>query len=227
MKDTTAYKLFHDLNFYKYPLKILRPIKNQMYPLTSKFIVETPYANFYLDDMVKVTSIDEYDFNDFRSGDVVLDIGACIGSFSLKTRYYTHVKKIYSIEPVMCNRLKRNIILNNADNIYPIDMGIGTKKREKISWGGYTVMAYTLPLSELIELCGGKIDVLKIDCEGSEYTVTPSDLDGIRRIEAEVHLTHDHTFKEFLDVLDKSGFVYEYRMLWKEAMIVHAYRPCE
>jgi len=38
-------------------------------------------------------------------------------------------------------------------------------------------------------MCGEKIDFLKSDCEGCEWFINKLDLEGIRRIEMEVHPT--------------------------------------
>lgn len=240
MKDTAAYKIFHGIDFNKFPLSLLIPLKTHLYPITSLFVVETPYARFYLDDMVKVTNVDEYCLEDLRPDDVVLDIGACIGGFSLKV--HKQVKKVYAVEPIMAKRLRRNIKLNNAENIKVLDLGLGLWWLKKvqyrnIKWAGYNKRTVIQTLPQIIKSCGSHIDFIKIDCEGAEYCIKPEELNGIRRIEAELHRVSEdvsnsidkhasieHTPYDFLRTLDKAGFSYQYRELTEELMIVHAWR---
>lgn len=220
MKDTTAYKIFHDIDFNEFPWSILKPVKTHIYPITSLFTVETPYAKFYLDDMVKVTNIDEYCLDDLRPDDVVMDIGACIGSFSLKV--HNKVKRVYAFEPIMSHRLKNNIKLNNAWNIDVISWGIG-EGYEIIKWAGYEKRVITLPLPSMIRRCGGQVDFLKLDCEGAEYCIKPEELKKIRRIEAEVHKTKNHDPNDFLITLYEAGFDYTYAKLTENTIVVHAH----
>ena len=80
-------------------------------------IVNTDNAAFYIDDNIETIRevMTEYNFSDLRSTDNVLDIGACIGAFSLSVN--KRVNHVYAIEPLMIDSLIRNIQLNNAKNI--------------------------------------------------------------------------------------------------------------
>lgn len=225
MKDTTAYKIFHDIDFNKFPFSLLKPLKTHLYPITSLFIVETPCAKFYLDDMVKVTNTDEYSLDDLRPDDVVLDIGACIGGFAL--RVHNQVKKVYAVEPIMIKRLERNIKLNRAKNIESYTMALGDTgdklNIQTIQWAGYEVIKRVYTLHQIIDICGDHVDFLKLDAEGAEYCIKPEELKGIRRIEAEVHRTKEHECYEFINTLICAGFDYE-AVHGEDLMIVHAWR---
>lgn len=173
---------------------------------TFKYFV-TEDAMFFNDDMIlTIEQVDsDYILDDMRPTDIVLDVGACIGGFTLKV--CKKVKHVYAIEPFMTDRLRENITLNGVKNITVLDCALGEGEPE-LEWGGATKRIKCLSLSEIIKLCGGKVDFLKCDCEGGEMCIKPEELDGIRRIEAEVHCSQKD-FGVFLKMLDKAGFEYK------------------
>lgn len=180
--------------------------------------------SYYLDDMshtIEEAYID-YDFTDLRSSDTVLDIGACIGGFSLKTA--KKVKHVYAVEPIKAPELRRNIELNNMQNITVIEGALGEEVLN-VKWGGVERSITGMNLSEIIEKCGGHVDFLKMDCEGGEWCIKPEELNGIRRIEAEIHnLDGKHNFNTFLEMLGRLDYKYTYTSFYKYAMLVHAYK---
>jgi hypothetical protein len=48
-------------------------------------------------------------------------------------------------------------------------------------------MSPSYPLGKIITMAGG-CDFLKCDCEGAEWQIIPEDLEGVRRIEMELHI---------------------------------------
>lgn len=179
--------------------------------------VGTEEALFVNDNMIN--TIEEvnrdYVMDDLRPTDIVLDIGACIGGFSLKI--CKKVKYVYAVEPFMTDRLKENIILNGIKNITVMDYALGLGEQE-IEWGGVTKKRQCLSLSEIIKLCGGRVDFLKCDCEGGEMSIKSDELDGIRRIEMEVHCSQKD-FGGFLKMLDVAGF--EYKSISEPSTHIH------
>jgi predicted RNA methylase len=68
-----------------------------------------------------------YDFLDLKSGDVVFDVGAHIGSFALKAaRLVGEDGLVIALEPELENYklLEENVRLNNLENIVPIPMAL-------------------------------------------------------------------------------------------------------
>lgn len=163
----------------------------------------------------------DYHFNDIQKNDIVLDIGSNAGAFALFVSKF--VKHIYAIEPITFEILKNNIELNNRKNIsvLPIALGKGTIT---LKWTGYNDKTIeTLRLWQIIELCDGRIDFLKCDCEGGEWSIEPWELEGIRRIEIEVHnFDETHNLNDFLNVLDKANFEYGYTSPRHGILIIHA-----
>jgi hypothetical protein len=139
-------------------------------------VIDAPYR--------QITEVPEYQFGDIQPDDLVLDIGANVGAFCIRAaRFSPHVT---AVEPVTADMLEENVRLNHAD-VRIIRGALGTGVPGEISWDGYRLMSPTYTLGNLIRMAGG-CDFLKCDCEGAEWLIRPRDLDGIRRIEMELHI---------------------------------------
>ncbi|HWQ96222.1 MAG TPA: FkbM family methyltransferase, partial [Candidatus Methylomirabilis sp.] len=161
----------------------------------------------------------QYKFYDMQKDDIVLDIGANVGAFSIFIS--NTVKQVYAVEPALPNVLKHNIKLNNIKNITVFEKALGDGELN-IEWRGKHKISGN-SLAEIIELCGGHIDVLKCDCEGGEWCIKSPELKGIRRIEMEVHnFEGKHNFEDYLKMLSDAGFLYEYQITSKQIMLIHA-----
>lgn len=185
-------------------------------------IAGTDNAIFHIDDNAFTIeqAMTEYNFDDLRPTDNVLDIGACIGAFSLNV--YNRVNHVYAIEPLMTDSLIRNIILNNAKNITVLDCALGSGKTT-VSWNHTTKTIQALSLENIIKLCDTNIDFIKCDTEGSEWCISLSEIFNIRRIEAEVHnFTGLYKFKDFEKLISSSGFDYTSKMTNKNTMLISA-----
>jgi FkbM family methyltransferase len=131
---------------------------------------------------------------------VVLDVGGCIGGFSVLAKRYFPDCKTFTLEPFSENRYMCELnlneqdpsgnweVLNGALNYFPektrfidakVHSGGGCLTTEegfqRIKDGGdsryvaiddFSTTNYTL--RDLVELAGGKVDILKMDCEGGE-----------------------------------------------------------
>lgn len=126
-----------------------------------------------------------------KTDDVVVDIGANVGIFSIFA-YFNGASKIISYEPdpTSFKDLRRNIKINNIDNIKAINLAITNKKGliefyTYIDNGGNSVFnnnkignkinVQSIKLIDIFEQNKiDKIDFLKIDCEGSEGLIFSS-----------------------------------------------------
>lgn len=176
------------------------------------------HGNSEIDDVFS-----DYRFNDIRKADIVLDIGANVGAFSLFVSRM--VKHVYAVEPMLTDILKQNVSLNKTDNITVLDEALG-KGMLEIPWVGFKprqIMGKSL--GDLIKLCGGHVDFLKMDCEGAEWSIEPHELAGIRRIEAEIHnFDGKHDMNDFLKMLKGCGFKYDYSSPRSGILFVHAWK---
>ena len=165
-------------------------------------IIGTSNAIYYINKYFYLIqqAINEYDYSDIRKTDIVLDIGAALGGFSLEV--HKKAKYVFAVEPLFCEKLYANIDLNHANNVTVFECAIGeSNTTQNIGFVDKTNSAPCKTLSEIIELCGGHVDFLKIDCEGGEWCIEPHELEGIRRIEAEIHSFNNERIEDFTDML--------------------------
>ncbi len=132
----------------------------------------------------QVFDVPEYHLFDIRPDDRVLDIGANAGAFSLRAARMSRF--VTAVEPVTAMILAGNFRLNGVDARI-IEAGLGDGRPAVCRWDDESALVPTFTLGALVEMAGG-CDFLKCDCEGAEYLIRPAELDGIRRIEMELHL---------------------------------------
>jgi len=183
-------------------------------------------------DLISVLQVrGDYRFDDIREDDIVIDIGANIGGFSIPASRVS--KHVYAVEPITVEELRKNIELNGR-KITVLEVALGDGQPNKVSWGSQHKYMRTSTLGEIKELCGG-CDFLKIDCEGSEWTIKPGELEGIRRIEMEVHTikrltTKKSVLKEMGKRLEEAGFTCDLEIIRSgyhhagPVGIIHAWR---
>lgn len=141
----------------------------------------------------------EYNYDDIQSEDIILDIGANIGYFSL--RVSNQCRKVFSVEPLYMNELRENIQLNKLqDKITVLPYALSLFDTD-VQFDGRAGRATGKTLTELIHLCGGRVNVLKCDCEGGEWIITPNQLQGIRRIEMEIHRFNGENIEKLIKEL--------------------------
>jgi len=131
--------------------------------------------------------IPEFDINE---NDIIIDIGAHIGLFSLFVSQNCKNGKIYCFEPIIenYNILMKNIEMNNIKNIIPLNQAV-SKVNENIkiylnsddsahsifSSGENFVQIKSTTIKSIFD--NNKIDncnLLKLDCEGAEYEIIDS-----------------------------------------------------
>ena len=171
-----------------------------------------------------------------KAGDVVIDIGANIGLFSLLAARVDSDVRVYAFEPASLNflLLDKNIHENRATNIHPIrcavsaTTGMRTLYLDRCSVCNRAVSTNN---PELNERCVGtevvesvslddvfikngirRCNLLKVDVEGSEYDIffsaSPSTLARIDAIAMEYHdYLVAHSGVELAKWLENKGFV--------------------
>ena len=167
-------------------------------------------------------------------GATVVDIGANFGSFSiLASKKVGPTGRVMAFEPSLSvfGRLVRNIELNNATNIQAfseesankdgyLDLK-GTSNRsafstpvntvdERSNESATNVQVRTKSINTLISELNCNIDLLKIDCEGFEYSILksfdPQLAKRVRQISMEVHKIDGHDEAEIGSLLRNLGF---------------------
>jgi len=144
-------------------------------------------------------------FYEVKDGDIVLDLGASVGCF-IHTILDRNFSKCYAVEPI--SYFHDSIQKNSNGRATIIHAALSDQKAVKIDWDGQTEEVMGIGFLELIKLNKiDRIDFLKTDCEGGEYSVfTEQNLDWIkencRYCVGEWHLsTPDlkNKFREFRD----------------------------
>lgn len=130
----------------------------------------------------------EYQISPHKILNTVVDVGAHIGSFSRLVEKMG-AKNVFSFEP---NLDSYNILVQNLGNAmhHPYQLavrgnydhtavrsaaGAATMSKNIINYGGIVIGtgsdADVITLEDILKMVGGYINLLKLDCEGSEYPI--------------------------------------------------------
>ena len=186
-----------------------------------------------LGDRSTINEIFVHDLYPYRikKDDVILDIGAHIGVFTVFAAKLAYEGQIYSFEPDPENfsQLVKNINLNGEKRVKSFNLGVDAKAGTRdfyvsvlhsggnslIDNKGKRISAKFCTLADIFEKNDlDRVDFLKMDVEGAEYDVllnTPQEyFDKIGNIGLEVHdwITTRQS-PELLQFLEKKGFTVE------------------
>ena len=198
-KKRVKYNLFFMLNSFLSKKK-----------LNLKYIVNVDGYKFYFEKIEDGSNIWEYlknyyDISNITHKEVIVDVGANIGDFSIFLS--KKAKKIYSFEPIpkVYKKFKKNIALNKIKNIKAYNLAISNKDGilkmtnpensvvSKLDSNGQ-LNVKTISWNKLDKMTPEKIDLLKIDIEGGEYLLInqPKILDKVDEIRMELHLNNEN-----------------------------------
>ena len=176
------------------------------------------------------------DYLPIEKDDIVVDIGANIGVFTVYAACKTH-NTVYAYEPFPDNydALEQNLCANALNNVKSYRLAVSDKKGRERFFNSGTSQHHHLEkvisgvLDKYIEVPSitlkdimdenhlAQIDFLKLDCEGAEGIILKSTseeyLRRIRKISLEFHdhlseLKHD----QIRDLLERVGFTI--KMVW-------------
>jgi FkbM family methyltransferase len=163
---------------------------------------------------------DAYGIRGFSSLNVIVDVGANIGTFSLSAITRFPDSKVYAFEPspsafahlkanTRGRRIhSRQVAIGGRDSMMSLipSRNLASTSVNELQTGvgerQCRMVAFDTLAKEL-----GSISFLKLDCEGSEYGIMKSDaLDCVENIAAELHSTADETPDSGLAILKSRGF---------------------
>ena len=166
---------------------------------------------------------------EIHDNDIIIDIGAHIGMFSIYAAQFCKAGKIFCFEPLPDNfeLLKSNVMKNKLENIFIKNSAVSNKNHklkfyqsnEDFAAGGlfrksnnfFEVGGNTLEQifeNNMIKKC----NILKMDCEGAEYEILlnlPKEIfSKIDKICLEYHNFNSlhYTYKNLIDILEINGF---------------------
>ncbi len=164
---------------------------------------------------------------EIKEGDIVFDVGAQIGVFSVYAASQK-AKRVYSFEPMPENfsLLEKNICINNLHNIEAVPAALAKDEGQKNFFlsentGGHSLCGSEKQKKITVASCNldafitekkvEKIDYFKIDCEGGEYEIFFSASDEvfakIRKIAMEYHnLDETRNVEKIKIFLESKGF---------------------
>jgi FkbM family methyltransferase len=154
-------------------------------------------------DVIEVWLDDDYGLGTItRSVHSVLDIGANVGLFSLWAWRYFPEARIHSYEP---NPLLQSHLAANLRDLPDVTIwaeGVSDRSgRAQLDQGANFRLAQTradetgdvtlVALRTAVERLGGQVDLLKLDCEGAEWTIfrDAEAFVNVRELRMEYHLT--------------------------------------
>lgn len=171
---------------------------------------------------------------------VVVDIGANIGAFSLYANFCWPAAKIFAFEPGLeFETLQNNIKLSKTKNIAAFPFAV-SNQNNKISFylrplgvsslfsGGQIsnkIGVKAITLERIIQkIAKQKVDFLKIDCEGGEFSILENTESIMSKSVGYVAMEYHESFGKLdniKDVLAKAGFdvMISPNLRWKTGLL--------
>jgi FkbM family methyltransferase len=223
------------MDFLRFVFKLKN--KNDVYQFRDGTKIKVHPNSFALNHVFYTVFLKgEYDsLEKFKVGeeDIIIDIGAHLGFFTIKAAKHAYNGTVYALEPFSMHfkLLKENILTNNIKNVKFYNLAI-TDKASELSFyytvhgdPGDTSLFKINPeektYEEKVKSVSlqdffnqekiSKCNFLKLDCEGAEYAILMSadgsTLSKIQKIAMEWHkFEPDHDPKRLADFLRRSGF---------------------
>jgi FkbM family methyltransferase len=154
---------------------------------------------------------------------VVMDVGANIGDVTMQLARACPRGRVFAVEPVSehARMIGLQTLLNGAENVTCLQMALGGHEGEvaiRLDGSGSSiapghgktekVRVTTLP-QVMGELGVGRLDLLKLDCEGAEWDILPAAevvLPRIQRICMEFHCSRGWTGEKLASWLRDRGY---------------------
>jgi FkbM family methyltransferase len=221
------YRSFRDWSFKKWFLFWFTKNINRVKIWGIDYYVRNHTWRYKLSDIASIYGIEDYFICPVNNGDIVVDVGAYIGAYTLWA--YNKGAQVKAHEPYHFNILEANIEYKNIDfticaMVKKIDSNTLLKIYSKTSnpsesslfysSGKYSLCPHTT-LKWDLECLDGHIDVLKMDCEGAEYDILFNSQDVLHKIDKiimEYHVPRywgikNYTVKGLIEMLEKNGFM--------------------
>jgi len=181
-------------NWYLYPLIYLKISKSEfkIFETNSGFKMKIRVKSTDLMQLTTIWVIREYDIPEFeiKDDDTIIDIGGHIGLFTIFCKQYSNKGKIFCYEPFIenYNILEDNIKMNNLNNVIsnnmavskidgtiPIYLSSDESGHSILEKNSSSIQVKSISLKKIFDINNiKKCNLLKLDCEGSEYEIIES-----------------------------------------------------
>ena len=181
-------------NWYLYPLIYLNIIKCGFvtFKINSGLKMKIRVKSTDLMQLTTIWLIREYEVPGFeiKENDIVIDVGGHIGLFMLFCEQFCRKGKIYCFEPVLDNYriFLDNVKLNNLENVFsfntavskqdgniPLYLNDDASGHSVFLKSSNSIQVESMTLQKIFDLNNiKKCNLLKLDCEGSEYEIINS-----------------------------------------------------
>jgi len=172
-------------------------------------------------------------FDFIKQGDVILDIGANIGFYSLlAAKKLQDTGKVYSFEPskFVLEELKTNIEINKYYNVEAFDFAlsdtVGKRDFYKCEDDAYnslitkpmlkvvsTDVVEVITIDEFVKINNiKKIDIIKIDAEGLDFAILKGALETLKKFRPIIFCEYnnfylnDNSKTAFINYLEENGY---------------------
>jgi FkbM family methyltransferase len=165
-------------------------------------------------DLFNVLLDDEYGLGALpNTPSVIVDIGVNMGIFSLAAWEQFPRAKLFGYEPspgaftkATHNLKSTNVILFNEAVGRVAGMCTISESTQSRLAKALATESGTIPItsfSEVLRRAGGRIDLLKMDCEGAEWDILEdrNSMRFVRSIRMEYHLGRGHTLNDFKELV--------------------------
>ncbi len=191
--------------------------------------VKYAFLDIFLDDVYNILSL--------KNINSVLDIGAHIGFFSLAIhkRFPNAIVHAYEPNPELAPYLNKNL---SQTNVTSYNEGIGLSEGKlslnlaqdsvcttshESATGNITQTAFSMAIERL----GGHVDLVKMDCEGAEWSflVDHTAWLKVKQLHMEFHLFEkDHKLDALIKQVESLGFIVAFVRPEGSSGILYAYR---
>ena len=240
-------------NWYLYPLIYLNIIKRGFVTFKTNSGLKMK-IRVKSTDLMQLTTIwltKEYEVPGFeiKEDDTIIDVGGHIGLFMLFCEQFCHKGKIYCFEPASDNYkiFLDNTKLNNFKNVFPFNIAV-SKQDGKIplylndDTSGHSIFLKnsnsiqvdSITLQKIFDLNNiEKCNLLKLDCEGSEYEIIDSLPESyfsmIDKMIIEYHFAEKYPklLTNLIKKLERTSFSVDVKKLSGDMGLIFAIKPTD
>ena len=219
-------------NWYSYPKVYFKLLKDEyvIFETKNNLKIKIRVNSTDLMALTNVWMINEYEIEKFKinKNDIIIDVGAHIGLFSLLASKSCFAGKIFSYEPINENfeMLMQNIKSNKLKNIVPFNLAV-SKNTSNVKLfldkdeSAHSIFQKNTSYVTVESISLQKIfddndinfcKILKLDCEGAEYEIIDSLPDKyfekIQNMIIEYHLADSkpELGKDLISKIKNAGF---------------------